>query len=470
VNDAFAPPALLAATPSPWSFDTVSQDAAPLPPRLILLVALAPAAIGLAGLVAMVAAAPGPAWPQSLFVAVLALQAAIGLILGVEGARRLRRERAALAAAAAEERRRAARAAETARARLRAASAQEIGVPLAGLVTLIEAVLATPNLPPEARRRAAAALEAGRDLAQLLADLAAMPEAAEAPPEPRPFRVDEVLEGIVTLLGGRAAARGLLLTTAIAPGTAPVWRGEAARLRQILLTLTVNALNMTERGEIRLAARETAAGELALAITDTGRGISAERLDGLFEPFAWMESGVALGLSVCQDLVRRAGGTIAVQSASGRGSTFTVTLPLAKADPAILPPRPGSGGRVEGPALPVLVVDDVAANRLLLGAALARAGFGHAEAADGAAAVALAATRDFAAVLMDVQMPGMDGLEATRRIRALPPPAGRLRVIGITADRTAEGEAAARAAGMDDFLAKPVSVADLARVLAPARA
>jgi CheY-like chemotaxis protein len=117
----------------------------------------------------------------------------------------------------------------------------------------------------------------------------------------------------------------------------------------------------------------------------------------------------------------------------------------------------------------VLVVDDVAANRLLLGAALARAGFGHAEAADGAAAVALAAERPFAAVLMDVQMPGMDGLEATRRIRALPPPAGRLRVIGITADRSAEGEAAARAAGMDDFLAKPVSVADLARVLAPAR-
>jgi CheY-like chemotaxis protein len=115
------------------------------------------------------------------------------------------------------------------------------------------------------------------------------------------------------------------------------------------------------------------------------------------------------------------------------------------------------------------VVDDVAANRLLLAAALAHAGFSHAEAADGATAVAMAAQRDFAAVLMDVQMPGMDGLEATRRIRALPPPAGRLRVIGITADRSPEGEAAARAAGMDDFLAKPVSVADLARVLAPAR-
>jgi CheY-like chemotaxis protein len=113
----------------------------------------------------------------------------------------------------------------------------------------------------------------------------------------------------------------------------------------------------------------------------------------------------------------------------------------------------------------VLVVDDVAANRLLLGAVLGRAGFAHEAAETGETALSMLASRPYAAVLMDVEMPGIDGLETTRRLRKMPGPVGRVPVIGISAYHNAETERAALGAGMDDFLAKPVSAADLVRVL-----
>jgi CheY-like chemotaxis protein len=343
--------------------------------------------------------------------------------------------------------------------------------PLAGTIALLESALAVSGLPAAAARDTGAALTAARDIERFLGDLVAMPEGGKAPLAAQPFRVDEVMESVVTLLAAPAAAQGLRLATAVAAGTPATWRGDAARLRQMLVTLVGTSLRFTDRGEVRLEARETATGALELRISDTGRGFAPDRLERLFEPLGWAEGGVGLGLSLCRELAQRMGGGITARSALGQGSAFTVTLPLARAEageaavatPVAAPPV------MPGPAVlalaPVLVVDDVAANRLLLGAVLARAGFAHEQAESGEAALAMVAARPFAAVLMDLQMPGMDGLEATRRLRALPGAAGRLTVVGVTADRTPAIEAEARQAGMDACLAKPVSAADLVRLL-----
>jgi signal transduction histidine kinase/ActR/RegA family two-component response regulator len=441
-----------------------------------------PTAIGLGALALVLAADTPPGYGLPVLAALVVLQGAVALAAGFEARRRMRRAAAEREAATGTARRAAIEEAERARARLLATTAHEIRTPLSGVVGLMEAVLAAPGLPRAAREDATAALEAARDLSLLLHDLVELPDGAPGPLASRPFRVDEAMEGVVTLLAARATAAGTRLATAVAPGTPPAWRGDPARLRQILVNLAANALRFTPRGEVRIEARETASGALELRVSDTGAGIPPERLERLFEPFAWSEGGSGLGLSICRDVARRMGGTIAVQSAPGRGSVFTVTLPLSRADPSEVPqpppaprsplatPPPALAAPVGAPRPPVLVVDDVAVNRRLLGSVLERAGFRHEEAADGETALAMAAARPYSAVLMDLEMPGMDGLEATRRLRALPGPAATVPVVAVTAHGSAETEARARAAGMEFYLVKPVSTADVAEVLARAAA
>jgi CheY-like chemotaxis protein/anti-sigma regulatory factor (Ser/Thr protein kinase) len=320
------------------------------------------------------------------------------------------------------------------------------------------------------------AVEAARDLVQLLHDLVEMPDGEYMPMVNRPFRVDEAMQDVVKLLSARAAGAGIGLAAGVAPGTSPAWRGDIQRLRQILVQLVANGLRATQRGEVRLDARETSAGALELRISDTGRGMAPDRLERLFEPLGGPEGGSSLGLAVCRDLARRMGGDITVKTAPGKGTAFTVTLPLDKATlaavedtAAIARPIPMVRRLAMDAArsrAPVLVVDDVSVNRRLLATVLARAGFAHEEAGDGETALALLAARDFSAVLMDVEMPGMDGMETTRRLRAMPGKPAILPVIAVTAHRSAEGEEKARAAGMDHYLVKPVGAAELAEALA----
>ncbi|MGG5809342.1 ATP-binding protein [Falsiroseomonas sp. CW058] len=375
--------------------------------------------------------------------------------------------RDAQAALAAEEARR--------RAELLATAAHEIRTPLAGVIGLLDLVLAAP-LPRGARADAAAARQAADDLALLLRDLIEVPAGAAAAPEAVTFRVDEVMEQVVGLLGARARAGGNRLATAVAAGTPPAWHGDPARLRQILTNLVSNALRFTEGGEVRIEARENAAGALELRVSDTGRGIAPERMAHLFDRFGSSEGGTGLGLSICRDLAARMGGGIEVRSAPGRGTACTVTLPLPQApagEAPPTPPRPPARPTDAAPpvaAPPVLVVDDVAVNRRLLSALLDRAGFAHEEAGDAEAALALVAERPYAAVLMDLEMPGLDGLEATRRLRALPGAAAGLPVIAVTAHGGAGLRAAALAAGMDGHLVKPVGGAELLAALEGARA
>lgn len=412
-------------------------------------------------------------WPLLALVIVLAGVALLAAVLWrSEVARGEAAAEARAAAAKAETEQHAAKL----HADMLATAAHEIRTPLSGVLGLLDLVLGGTGLSRTARADTQAARQAASDLMLLLRDLIEVPGEVKAPLASDPFRIDETMDQVVALLRARAAAHGNRLAVAIATGTHPAWRGDPARIRQILTNLTANAIRFTEGGEVRIEARETAAGHLQLSVSDTGAGIATDRMATLFDRFQRSEQGTGLGLSICRDLAARMGGGIAVTSAPGRGSLFTVTLPLPRvADEEVVPPEhaapvsaPPSPARRPGP--PVLVVDDVPVNRRLLGHVLDRAGWGHEEAGDAATALTLVQSRPYAAVLMDLQMPEIDGLEATRRLRALSGPAGRLPVIAVTAQGGEDVRAQAEAAGMDAFLVKPVSAADLTAVITRALA
>lgn len=409
--------------------------------------------------------------PLLLLVLLLAGAAAGFALLWRAECARVEAEAATRAEAARQD---AARQAAKLRADMLATAAHEVRTPLAGILGLLDLVLGGPSLPRAVRGDAIAARQAAADLMLLLRDLIEVPGEDAAPIASIPFRIDETMEQVIALLRARAAAQGNRLSIAVAAGTHPAWLGDPARLRQILTNLAANAIRFTEGGEVRIEARETAAGALELSVSDTGTGIPADRMATLFDRFQRSEDGTGLGLSICRDLAARMGGTIAVTSAPGRGSNFTVTLPLPRIPDGEVVPLEEAAPAAKGPppairpGPPVLVVDDVAVNRRLLGHVLERAGYTHEGAGDAAAALDLLRARPYAAVLMDLHMPEVDGLEATRRLRALPDPAGLTPVIAVTAEGGTETRRAAREAGMNGFLIKPVSLADLSAVLAEA--
>ncbi|WP_439599290.1 hybrid sensor histidine kinase/response regulator [Falsiroseomonas sp.] len=439
----------------------------PRPARALLLL---PAAAAL-GVVALAVAGPWPGEDSAPILAgLLLLQAAAALGAAWAWRRSARQAAADLAECTRRAEAEAQRQADGLRTQILSTAAHEVRTPLSGIVGLLELVLEQPGLPAAARVDVAASRQAALDLMTVLRDLIEVPGAALPPLADLPFRVDELMEQVVALLRARATARGNRLAVAVAAGTPPAWRGDPPRIRQILTNMVANAIRFTEGGEVRIEARQNAQGALELSVSDTGRGIAAERVATLFDRFQDSDGGTGLGLSICRDLAARMGGRIEVQSAPGRGSSFTVTLPLPQVAEALVPAAPAPPDAPPSPTParpgpPVLVVDDVPVNRRLLGTLLARAGYAHEEAADAATALAMMQTRPYAAVLMDLHMPGIDGLEATRRLRALPGPAGRLPVLAVTAQAEAQGRQAAQAAGMDAYLVKPVAMAELARAL-----
>jgi signal transduction histidine kinase/CheY-like chemotaxis protein len=438
------------------------------PPLLLIALALA-AALG--GAVLSLLPADRAQAPQFVLLLLLAGGSVAFAILWRAECVRVEAETAARAEAARQE---AARHAAKLRADMLATAAHEVRTPLAGILGLLDLVLGGPSLPRAVRGDAVAARQAAADLMLLLRDLIEVPGEESAPIASIPFRIDETMEQVVALLRARAAAQGNRLSIAVATGTHPAWLGDPARIRQILTNLTANAIRFTEAGEVRIEARETAAGALELSVSDTGAGIPADRMATLFDRFQRSEEGTGLGLSICRDLAARMGGTIGVTSAPGRGSVFAVTLPLPRVPDGEVVPLEEAAPAAKGPppairpGPPVLVVDDVPVNRRLLGHVLERAGYAHEGAGDAAAALDLLGSRPYAAILMDLHMPAVDGLEATRRIRALPGPAALTPIIAVTAEGGTETRRRAREAGMNGFLIKPVSLADLSAVLAEA--
>lgn len=371
----------------------------------------------------------------------------------------------------------AAEAAGRARSNFLAVMSHEIRTPLNGILGVTE-LLEGCALGETERRYVRLIAESGGHLMRIIDDVLDFSrlDAARLELEERPFDPHLPLGQAVELMAPRAAAKGLELTLEIAPDVPRVAVGDARRIVQILLNLIGNAVKFTAAGSVRVRARALAAPagtvRLEVAVSDSGIGIPPAAQARLFQEFSQVDSSVSrrfggsgLGLAISRRLVERMGGSISVASAPGEGSTFRFDLALRAGEAGAAPP-------VEPPpvavprGLRVLLVEDNATNRLVITRMLERMGVCVTGVGEGAAAVAALREASFDLVFMDVMMPGMDGLQATREIRVLDGAAGRVPIVGLSAAAMCTDEEAALAAGMDGFTAKPVRSAGLAAAIA----
>ncbi len=306
-----------------------------------------------------------------------------------------------------------------------------------------------------------------------------------------PFGLRGLLASVETSLGVLATEKGLGLSVDVAQNVPELLVGDADRLRQVLVNLVGNAIKFTKRGGIVINVQcidaclpaesvdENATQDLLFSVSDTGIGISPEDASRIFEPFTQVDGsysrrfgGTGLGLAITKRLVRLMGGEIALESEPGQGSEFSFTATFGlEASPPELPevPRQPEADSPYVPPLRVLLVDDNRVNRDILEKWLRRRGHTVATASNGEQAVEAARTEPFDLVLMDIQMPGLNGLEASQAIRALPDHAASATVIvAVTAHAMAGDRERFLAAGLDDYLPKPVSQEALDRVLAAA--
>jgi signal transduction histidine kinase len=287
----------------------------------------------------------------------------------------------------------------------------------------------------------------------------------------QPFDVRSLMSDTVALVQRSAAAKGLQVQAEI-DRDFPRWvQGDINRLRQVLLNLLSNATKFTERGRIGFAAStqpldaDDARVTLTISVSDTGVGIPEDRLLRVFEPFTQADSsttrrfgGTGLGLAISQHLIRLMGGTLRVTSDVGDGSTFTITLPVALAPaPAVTPSL--FSGTAQWSHLRVLLAEDNPVNMLVQKKILTKLGVSFEVATDGREAVELASATRYDVILLDLQMPVMDGLEAAKAMRQR---GMRTWLIAVTADVTTETRLACIECGFNDFVSKPLTVRDVA--------
>ncbi len=456
------------------------RQAEPLPSRRIAALLLASHAAVVASR-AIALLLPDAVMPASVsWAAILLIETqlhAVGMAMALLGMARERAERRAAAALVSA--RDAAEAASAAKSRFVAHLSHELRTPMQAVLGMAEALAADPRLAPDQKLKADTLQRAGRHLVAVageVLDLAGA-EAGKLRLDLHPVPLAALLSECLDLTRAAAEAKGHALLGPDAPGPAAV-RADPTRLRQVLLNLLSNAVKFTpEGGRVELRARALP-GEPTLVrieVTDTGPGIPPDLRGRLFGEYARLggrggPAGAGLGLSSARALVQARGGRIGhAPGPEGSGSLFWIELPLAE-PPARPVPTPGT--LTAARPRRVLVTDDVAANRLVLTMLLSRHGHDAREAASGPEAVAAAAEEDFDLVLMDANMPGMDGLEAARSIRALRGPRGRVPILAVTAEASLEFAAECRAAGMDGCLAKPLDTATLLASLEqlPARA
>lgn len=351
----------------------------------------------------------------------------------------------------------------------------ELRTPMNGVLGLAHALRGT-TLDAQQSEYLEMIEESGHGLMAILNDILDLSkiEAGKLTLEVAPFDIRKLALQTRAVWSESARLKGLDLILEVAPDTPPLVAGDAARVRQILMNLVSNAVKFTGAG--RVVVRLSADGQerVSVSVSDTGMGMSAEQIDRAFTPFAQGDptiarrfGGTGLGLSICRQLAELMDGEITVSSELGVGSTFTARLRLPATAATVTPVAPASAPQLEGAR--VLVVDDNLVNQMVARAILEAVGASVAVANDGHAALARLRVEDFDVVLMDVHMPGMDGVEAVRRIRCGEAGRSDLPVVALTADAMVGDAERLVAQGFDDAHPKPVQPAGLLATVASLR-
>jgi CheY-like chemotaxis protein len=377
------------------------------------------------------------------------------------------------ATAEAREGERIAREASLAKSNFLATMGHELRTPLNGVLGMAQAMAAGGALSRDQREQLMVIRGSGESLSALLNDLLDLSkiEAGELELEVTDFDLEHLARGAIAIFSHQATKKGLAFNFTIEDAAKGSYRGDSARIRQVLYNLFSNAVKFTDSGAVAFAVSYDS-GAMTFRIDDTGVGIEPETLERLFDSFFQADasntrrySGAGLGLTICQELVTLMQGRIVAESAVGEGSTFTVSVPLERiADVRVLPAPALVAARQVGTAGPgkirVLAAEDNDVNQLVLKTLLNQAGISPTLVASGAMAVAAWERETWDVILMDIQMPEMDGVQATREIRRREAITGRVRtpILAVTANAMVHQVAEYNAAGMDGLVSKPIEL------------
>ncbi|THD60223.1 ATP-binding protein [Phenylobacterium sp.] len=352
----------------------------------------------------------------------------------------------------------------------------EIRTPLTGIIGFSDLLSAMPDLPPKGATYVGRIASSGQTLLAVVNDILDFSklETGHVELDPQPFATAAFFEDTLATVAAQAAGKGLATRLEIAPEVPPALLADSGRLRQVMLNLLGNAIKFTGQGAVAVAVTYDGAVErLAVTVSDTGCGVPPDKLGRLFQRFSQADNsvtrthgGTGLGLSICKALVELMEGEIGVASEVGVGSSFSLSVtapPCELREPAAPEAiRLHPAGRLSR----ILVVDDLDLNRELVRTLLEAAGYSVEEAGGGAEAVAAARHRPFDLILMDLQMPQIDGFTATRAIRGAASPNRDTPIVALSANVLPEHAAAGAEAGMNGHIGKPINVAELLSVVA----
>jgi CheY-like chemotaxis protein/nitrogen-specific signal transduction histidine kinase len=379
-----------------------------------------------------------------------------------------------------EEARRQAEAASAAKATFLANMSHEVRTPLNSIIGFTDLLLEDPTLDDRKRHQLGLVQKSGSLLMTIVDDILNLSklDAGKVELDLRPFPLEALIDNSTSIIRTVAEAKGLQLNTWVDPEAATYHLGDEGRLRQVLLNLLNNALKFTAEGSIKVEVKRiltaNAMDRLRFSVSDTGPGIATDKQHRLFKKFSQTDAsvsreygGTGLGLAISKSLVELMDGHIGVFSTEGMGSTFwfEVDLPHASAPATAVTAEPSLPSSAAAPSARrganILLVEDVPFNQELAEAILTRAGHTVRIAGDGLEALKAVVQEDFDLILMDVQMPRMDGITATRRIREMSGPKGLVPIIAMTANVLPEQVREFRAVGMNAHVAKPIKQADL---------